>query len=99
MRETEPRYKIPCRHYFQATVLPSMYEDCKEKISSLLATAQEVSLISDVWTSSVNDHSFMEHFPGPHTEETINDYDVVLSAKHFPGPHTGEAINDILKEV
>ncbi|GBO30695.1 hypothetical protein AVEN_169610-1 [Araneus ventricosus] len=91
MTESEPRRKIPCRNYFQGTVLPSMYEDCKEKISSLPATAQEISLTSDIWTSSGNNHSFIS-VTGHWISKDFIHYDAVLSAKHFLGPHIGEAI-------
>lgn len=98
MRETEPRYKVPCRNYFQGTVLPSMYEDCKEKISSLLATAEEISLTSDIWTSSVNNHSFIS-VTGHWISNDFIHYDAVISAKYFPGSHTGEAISEIIQKV
>ncbi|GBM67700.1 hypothetical protein AVEN_247104-1 [Araneus ventricosus] len=59
MRETEPSYKIPYINYFHGTVFPSVYEDCKEKISSLLSIAQQISLTRDNWTNSVINHSFI----------------------------------------
>lgn len=98
MRETEPRYKVPCRKYFQSIVLPSMYEECKEKILSLLETAEVVSLTSDIWTSSINNHSFIS-ITGHWISTNFFHYDAVLSAKHFPGQHTGQAISDVIKNV
>jgi len=41
MKETEPRYKVSSRNYFQGTLLPSIYQECKEKIS-LLETVKEI---------------------------------------------------------
>ncbi|GBM75995.1 hypothetical protein AVEN_90493-1 [Araneus ventricosus] len=71
-----------------------MYEDCQERISSRLVTAQEIPLTSDIWTSSVNNHSFI-NVTGHWISNDFIHYDVVLSTKHFPGSHTGEAINSL----
>lgn len=96
MKEAQPRYKVPTRKYFQYSVLPSMYKECKTKISSLLETAEAVSLTSDIWTSSVNNHSFIS-LTGHWINNDFNAYHAAIGTKPFPGSHTAEAVSEVIK--
>ena len=92
MKEAQPRYKVPARKYFQYSVLPSMYIECKTKISSFLETVEAVSLTSDIWTSSINNHSFIS-LTGHWINNDFNAYHAAIGTKPFPGIHTAEAVS------
>lgn len=47
----EPRYSMPSRSHLTTKVVPSMYEDVKEKVLGGLSNAELVALTTDGWTS------------------------------------------------
>ena len=47
----EPRYELPKRKYFSQSLIPSLYETAKQKLTAELSRADSVSLITDGWTS------------------------------------------------
>lgn len=98
MKEAQPRYKVPTRKYFQYSVLPSMYKECKAKISSLLETAEAISLTSDIWTSSINNHSFIS-LTGHWINNDFNAYHAAIGTKPFPGSHTAEAVSEVITAI
>lgn len=93
MKEDGPSIKF----HAEIIVLPDMYEDCKRKIFQQ-EKAEYISLTSDIWTSSVNNNSFI-YVAGHWISNDFINYHVVLSAKHFPCSHTGKAISDIIEKV
>lgn len=98
MKKAQPQYKVPSREYFKQNVIPSLYQDCKRKVSSLLLEAEIVSLTSDIWTSTTSNQSFMS-FTGHWISNDFVYHHAALEVKHFPGSHTGEAIRDMYKLV
>lgn len=97
-----PRYKIPSRRYFSDTMMPNIYENLKEKVKNKLKDSAYISFTTDIWTSSVNNESFISltaHFISlKNIEQEIH----AISIKHFPQGHTGcniaDKLNDILQE-
>ncbi|XP_063215715.1 zinc finger BED domain-containing protein 4-like [Bacillus rossius redtenbacheri] len=51
----EPRYVLPSRKHFSNTVVPHMYQECRENVNKKLDEAEHVSLTTDMWTSTAND--------------------------------------------
>lgn len=98
MKKAQPQYKVPSREYFKQNVIPSLYQDCKREVSSLLSEAEFVSLTSDIWTSTISNQSFISFTAHWITNDFVLHH-AALEAKHFPGSHTGEAISDMFKIV
>ena len=93
----EPRYKIPSRTHLTATVIPSMYNDVKEKVIEGLSSAHLVALTTDCWTSRAT-QSFMTV-----TAHFINDdweiKNPVLQTRPIYEAHTSEHLAEVLREV
>nr|XP_012218835.1 PREDICTED: zinc finger BED domain-containing protein 4-like [Linepithema humile] len=94
-----PRYKIPSRKYFSDTMMPNIYENIKEKVKDKLKDSAYISFTTDIWTSSVNNESFISltaHFISlKNIEQEIH----AISVKHFSQGHTGCNIADILNNI
>ena len=45
-------FKVPCRQTLTSTVLPSIFESVKSIINAKLQAAENISLISDIWTNT-----------------------------------------------
>lgn len=93
----EPRYEIPSRTHLTATVIPSMYNNVKEKVIEGLSSAHLVALTTDCWTSRAT-QSFMTV-----TAHYINDdweiQNPVLQTRPIYEAHTSEHLAEVLREV
>lgn len=60
----EPRYVLPSRKHFSNTVIPQMYQECRDNVNKKLDEAEYISLTTDMWTSTANDDylSLTAHF-------------------------------------
>lgn len=59
MEKAQPRYNIPSRNYFKENVIPKLFEKCKAKLTTLLNKAEAVSVTTYMWTSAINNYSFI----------------------------------------
>jgi len=55
MKEMDPRYKLPSRSHLRDVVLPSQYEELKNKLYVILANVDFLALTTDMWTSRANE--------------------------------------------
>lgn len=99
IKHLAPNYPLPRRTYFENKALPELYEKLKHFILQDLKLAAYISFTTDIWTSSINNESFISltaHFiDGTEMKQRI----CTLNCKHFPESHTGINISDILNEI
>lgn len=98
MAKAQPQYKVPSREYFKQVIIPKMYSECKENITSELSSSTYISLTTDIWSNSVNRDSFISFTAHWIDDEYIYRH-VVLSSRHFPGSHTGENVSKMLSSL
>ena len=98
LNHISPKYEIPSRKYFQEKVLAKIYEKLSNSISQLLEHQNCISFISDIWSDSHSNHSYIS-LSGHFIDASFLRKDVVLNVKHFPGSHTGNAISDIFHKM
>ena len=60
----QPHYQLPCRKYFSSTMIPQLYDNCKETVQKIMEVQNFVALTSDIWSSRGHDSviSFTAHF-------------------------------------
>ena len=58
------RYQLPSHKYFSEKVIPQMYVDLKQKVSTVIKSAVCLALTTDCWTSRSTDSyiSITSHF-------------------------------------
>ena len=97
MSHLDPRYQMPSRKYFSETVIPGMYDQCRNKITELMDIQDFVSLTTDIWTSRAKDGyiSLTGHFIDSDWERKA----VVFGVREFNDRHTASNIADALKEM
>jgi len=57
-------YQIPIHKYFSTTLIPQMFENCKETIQRIIRCQNSIALTTDIWSSHGHDlvFSFTAHF-------------------------------------
>ena len=100
MEQLEPRYEIPHRTTFSRSVIPSIYEEVKQKVRGKLIDLQidtKIALTTDMWTSEAN-----EAYLGLTSHYITNDFKLVpvcLAVQQFTGRHTGINISSCLTQM
>lgn len=93
----EPRYSMPSRSHLTTKVLPSMYEDVKEKVLGGLSNAELVALRTDGWTSRATESYITV------TAHYVNkDWEIespVLQTRPIYEAHTSDNLAEVLKEA
>ncbi|KAJ8930276.1 hypothetical protein NQ314_016943, partial [Rhamnusium bicolor] len=59
METLQPHYKIPSRKYFTDTVIPDVCNSCRAKVLENISAAEFISVTTNMWTSDVNNNSFI----------------------------------------
>ncbi|XP_034023290.1 zinc finger BED domain-containing protein 1-like [Thalassophryne amazonica] len=93
----EPRYSIPSRSHLTTRLLPSMYEDAKEKVLRGLSTAELVAITTDGWTSRAT-----ESYITVTAHYVNNDWEIespVLQTRPIYESHTSDNLAEVLKEA
>lgn len=93
-----PSYKPPSRKTISASLIPSAYSACKEKLmEEVQREALTVCLTTDTWTSSVNDGyiAITIHY----TTMDLEFKTVLLECAHYSERHTGELLAQYLKNT
>ena len=87
VKELQPRYQIPSRKYFSTTLIPQMFEKCKETVQRIIQLQDFVA----IWSSRGHDSviSFTAHFI---TEEGFSRKHCLLQASRFNERHTADNI-------
>ena len=64
LNHLQPRYQLPSRKYFPSTMIPQLYDRCKNTVKKITEAQNYVALTSDIWSSSGHDSviSFIAHF-------------------------------------
>ena len=95
--KVKPNYVIPSRKYFSQKFIPDIFRVIKGKIQKIVTDADNLSLATDLWTSSSNDcfmsltcHSISNEFD-KHTS--------VLSIKPFPEKRSAINISETIHEI
>ena len=57
MKHVSPRYRIPSRHHFSETVIPSLVKRAEAAVAKLLEGAEHLSFTSESWTLTPTPHS------------------------------------------
>ncbi|XP_072392289.1 zinc finger BED domain-containing protein 4-like [Diabrotica undecimpunctata] len=81
-----PSYQLPDRKVISKTLLPALYEECRNKCIQIIRNAKTVCLTTDNW-SSVNTESYMAvtaHF----LDENFQLKSILLECSTMPGHHT-----------
>lgn len=60
MEKAVPKYELPSRKHLSTVVIPSMFEDVKQRVKTELKDLQTIAVTTDIWTSG--------------TSSQINDY-------------------------
>ena len=62
--ELQPHYQILGRKYFSMTLMPQMFEKCKETVQRIIQLQDSVALTTNIWSSCGHDSviSFTTHF-------------------------------------
>ncbi|CAH1996642.1 unnamed protein product [Acanthoscelides obtectus] len=94
----ERKYSIPSRPYFSKTVIPEIYEECQSRVAEMLADARFISFTTDMWTSDVNNKSFIS-LTGHWISRNFEQKHYGLSIRGLDGSHTGENIKNALLEL
>ena len=84
----EPKY-TPCSHtYLSQTMISSMYEKVKDRVSSIVQVQHGISITTDIWSSDSLDSylSFICHWINKNWEYK----EACLHAQPFNERHTGE---------
>lgn len=84
-----PRYNVPSRTYFSRTLMPEIYKEIRVQVEAKLSTAKYISFTTDIWTSSVNNESFISLTAHYISSDTFQKEIYTLRVKHFPINHTG----------
>ncbi|CAK1582297.1 unnamed protein product [Parnassius mnemosyne] len=93
-----PSYKPPSRKTISASLIPSAYTACREKLmKEVQREAMSVCLTTDTWTSSVNDSyiAITIHY----TTLELEFKTVLLESAHYSEKHTGELLASQLKNT
>ena len=101
MNHVSPKYKIPSRHYFSETVIPSLVKRAETAVGKLLEGAEYMSFTSDIWTCSHTNDAFISmtaHWIDHHRPE-VPRQSIVLQSSFFPGSHTGERIAEKINNM
>ncbi len=88
MKHLAPYHKVPSRTYFSDKIVPDIYERMKSKISDKLIELTNLSLTSDIWTSSHNNECFIS-VSGHWIDQSWSRNSFVLSCSTFKRSHTG----------
>lgn len=94
----QPQYQLPSRKYIKDVIMPDILQKCKQKIATQINETEAVSITSDIWTESVNNHSFLS-FTCHWISRDFEFKQAVLSIKHFPGTHNSSTISELLLNV
>ncbi|CAH2002486.1 unnamed protein product [Acanthoscelides obtectus] len=81
------KYSIPSRPYFSKTVIPEIYEKCQSRVAEMIADARFISFTTDMWTSDVNNKSFIT-LTGHWISRNFEQKHYVLSIRGLDGSHT-----------
>lgn len=54
VNELDPQYVLPSRKTITDTLLSDMYQDDRDKLTTLLSQVDHLALTTDMWTSSSN---------------------------------------------
>ena len=93
----DPRYAMPSRPYFSETIVPSLYNEVRERVSRKVQNACAVSLMTDGWSSraTMSYTTVTAHFI---TDKwTLEER--VLETLHTPESHTAEQVGDALYDT
>ena len=97
LKELDPRYETPGRTYFSTRVIPSLYDETKEKVRDYLSVAPLVSVTTDGWTSRAT-QSYVTI-----TAHMIDDEwqlkNFVLQTRIMSESHTGANIASLLEDA
>lgn len=100
LKHIVPRYNLPSRTYFSRTLMPEIYKEIRAQVETkLMSTAKYISFTTDIWTSSVNNESFISLTAHYISCDTFQKEIYALRVKHFPVNHTGVNIADILNDT
>lgn len=87
----EPRYQLPNLHFISDMAVPPKYKEVCKFISKRLENTDMVSLITDIWSSTVCPMSLLS-LPAQWVDSSFMLQKAVLQAKQLHGSHTGESI-------
>ncbi|QQP35900.1 Uncharacterized protein FKW44_020839 [Caligus rogercresseyi] len=59
IQSLDPYYEIPSRRTIMNTLLPKLFQEDRDEVTSEILNAESVSLTSDLWTSKVNTHAYI----------------------------------------
>ena len=90
VKTLEPKYTPCSRTYLSQTMIPSMYEKVKNRVSSIVQVQHGISITTDIWSSDSHDSylSFTCHWINENWEYK----EACLHAQPFNERHTGENI-------
>jgi hypothetical protein len=96
--EAKPQFKIPIRNTIQKYV-NSARPDLKSVIMKILASADEVHLTADYWSTRVCNASYLGvtvHFYNPVNKKREM---FAIACREFASPHTGSQIAALSEEI
>ena len=78
--------------------MQGIYRRCKEEIQTRLSQAQFISFMTDIWTSTNSNESFISFTGHWLTPEFVLAH-AVLCVQHFPAKHTVQNIAEMLTKM
>ncbi|GFQ63891.1 t-complex protein 1 subunit delta [Trichonephila clavata] len=94
-----PRYSLPGRKHFTATVVPKLYKEVRDKIRQKLSLINKdtISVTTDCWTSIANSPymTIIVHFIT--SEWALKS--ACLTCAHFGDDHNSKNIAEVLRSI
>ncbi|GFW27832.1 zinc finger BED domain-containing protein 1 [Trichonephila clavipes] len=91
-----PRYSLPGRKHFNATVVPKLYNEVRDKIRQELSLINKdtISVTTDCWTSITNTPyiTITVHF-------ITSEWALKSACAHFDDDHNGKNIAEVLRSI
>jgi hypothetical protein len=92
-----PDYIIPSRTAFSRSLMPKLFKDEQNRISTLLASSTYISLSGDIWTSRAGDSYF--NIQASTIADNFQKNKLILDFVQIKGPHTAENLHNFDENI
>ncbi|QQP35181.1 Uncharacterized protein FKW44_023335 [Caligus rogercresseyi] len=102
IQSLDPYYDIPSRRTIMNTLLPKVFQEDREEVTSEILNAESVSLTSDLWTSKVNTHAYISltaHYISPNNNNIPILKQKGIACSSFMEAHTSINISNFLRNT
>lgn len=97
LKAIAPRWKPTSSRYFTKTLLPTLMNDCRNRMQTILDATSHISITVDVWTDR-RGRSFIG-VTGHFLEENFVPQAILLDFARLKRSHTAENIRHVTEEI